>query len=159
MKYYDAFMQQKEKIKKAVLGNEEEQIQDLKHQLAEKDKEIEELKTDNNQYKVWHKLQKEQIEKLKTELETYRPTKLKGNGQCVCSVCRQRNWTDWCIKYDGKIYCDKCFKQVKTRDDNIRHQVCEEIREYVNNYFTITKNDHAYSYFMSKLDQIEGESK
>ena len=58
MKYYDAFMQQKEKIKKAVLGNEEEQIQDLKHQLAEKDKEIEELKTDNNQYKVWHKLQK-----------------------------------------------------------------------------------------------------
>lgn len=111
-----------------------EENKTLQQQLAEKEKEIEELKCYNNQYEVWRKLQNEQIEKLRTELETYRPTKLKGNGQCVCSVCGQINWTDFCSRYDGKIYCDECFSHIITRDDLLRHQVCEEIAQALNEY-------------------------
>ena len=114
-----------------ILVDREAEMAELKQQLAEKDKEIEDLKKDNNWYSMWHKKFQKEIEDLKTELETYRPTYLKGNGQCKCAICNQMNWTDWCIKYDGKTYCDECFKQVETRDDKLRHQVCEEIREFV----------------------------
>ena len=83
------------------------EIQSLKQQLAEKDKEIAELKT---------------------ELETYRPTKLKGRRHYKCSHCEKELNADFCCKYEGKIFCNKCFRHIITRDDLLRHQICEEIR-------------------------------
>ena len=93
----------------------------LEAKLAEKDKEIEDLKEWQNWYSMWHKKFKKNIEELQTELETYRPTKLKGNGQCVCYGCEQKGefgrfWTDWCSKYKGHIYCDKCLKDLLEKE-------------------------------------------
>ncbi len=64
-----------------------------------------------NQYRVWNQLFKKQIEDLKTELETYRPTKLSGNGQCKCSSCGVVSWTDWFYKYKGKTLCYDCLQK------------------------------------------------
>ena len=87
-------------------------INQLKQHLAEKDKEIEELKQWKEWYSMWHNKFKKQIEDLTTELEIYRPTKLHGNGQCKCFNCNAINWTDWCSKYKGHIYCDDCLKEI-----------------------------------------------
>lgn len=89
----------------------------FKQQLAKKDKEIEELKDWNEWYSIWYKEFQKQIEDLTIELETYRPTKLHGNGQCECYKCKiegrqPRHWTDWCNKYKGHIYCDDCLKEI-----------------------------------------------
>lgn len=135
------------------------QITELKQQLVEKDKEIERLKEDNNWYSMWHKKFQKEIEDLKTELETYRPTHLKGNGQCQCAICKQMNWTDWCIKYDGKTYCDTCFKQVETRDDKLRHQACEEIFDIIDKkynalgYIEDMKFEDLKNYVLDQLEK------
>lgn len=89
----------------------------LRQQLTEKDKEIKDLKDWNDWYSMWHKQFKKKIEDLETELETYRPTKLHGNGQCECYKCKVEgrqpiHWTDWCNKYKGHIYCDDCLKEI-----------------------------------------------
>ena len=82
-------------------------------QLAEKDKEIADLKEWVDWYKMWHDKFKKQIEDLTTELETYRPTRLKGEGQTKCSKCGDLSWTDFGYsKYKGQILCDKCLEEV-----------------------------------------------
>lgn len=127
----------------------------LEQQLAEKDKEIKNLQEKNNWLSMWHKKFQKEIEDLKTELETYRPTHLKGNGQCQCAICKQINWTDWCIKYDGKTYCDGCFKQVETRDDKLRHQVCDEIREKLKAHCDYTDEENISWYLTEdKIDML-----
>ena len=80
-------------------------------------KTLQELKEWQDWYSMWHKKFQKQIEDLTTELETYRPTKLHGNGQCECFKCKQegrqaREWTDWCSRYKGHTYCDDCLKEV-----------------------------------------------
>lgn len=84
-------------------------------QIEEQEKEINSLKESNQWYSIWHNKFQDKIKKLQEELETYRPTKLKGNGQCSCYNCEitngfNRHWTDNCYKFKGQIYCAKCFK-------------------------------------------------
>lgn len=93
----------------------------LEQQLQNKDTKIEDLEKWQSWYSMWHKKFKKQIEDLQTELETYRPTKLKGNGQCICYGCEQKGefgrfWTDWCSQYKGHIYCDKCLKELLEKE-------------------------------------------
>lgn len=38
---------------------------------------------------------------------------LKGDGFCTCQNCRTYTWTDWCVKFLGKIYCYDCFEKIK----------------------------------------------
>ena len=74
---------------KKLFDDKNKELEKLKQQLAEKDKEFEELKEWQQWYEMWHKKFQKQIEDLTTELETYRPTKLHGNGQCECFKCKQ----------------------------------------------------------------------
>ena len=116
----------------------------IEEKLKEKDKEIKDLKERQDWYSMWHKQFKKQIEDLTTELETYRPTKLHGNGQCECYKCKIEcrqpiHWTDWCSKYKGHIYCDDCLKEIlkeeekpKTPDqeiDQLKQQLSEKDKE------------------------------
>lgn len=67
-------------------------------------------------YKMWHTKLITETENLTTELETYRPTKLSGNGQCKCDKCGMVCWTDWFSKYKGKTLCDKCLKEIMGKE-------------------------------------------
>ena len=76
-------------------------------------KYIDELKNDIGWYKMWHNKFKKQIEDLTTELETYRPTRLKGEGQTRCNKCGDLSWTCFGYsKYKGQILCDNCLKEM-----------------------------------------------
>lgn len=107
----------------------------FKQQLEEKCKEIEKLNDDNKWYSMWHNKYQEQIKDLTTELETYRPTKLYGNGQCSCYRCEQKtgfncHWTDWCSRYKGHIYCDDCLKEIlKEENLNQTQLVIQELEK------------------------------
>ena len=79
-------------------------------QKAEIERLTEEL-ANLNWYKMWHNKFKNEIEALTLELETYRPTKLSGNGQCKCSNCGVVSWTDWFSRYKGQTLCDECLKE------------------------------------------------
>ena len=68
-------------------------------------------------YKMWHKKFKKEIDDLTLELETYRPTKLNGNGQCKCSNCGCVGWTDWFSRYKGQTLCDKCLKEIISKEE------------------------------------------
>lgn len=68
-------------------------------------------------YKMWHKKFKKEIDDLTLELETYRPTKLSGNGQCKCSICGGVSWTDWFSRYKGKTICDGCLKEIISTEE------------------------------------------
>lgn len=110
-------------------------VHDWKALCAEKDKEIEDLKEWQDWYSMWHKKFQKQIEDLTTELETYIPTKLHGNGQCECFKCKQegrqsREWTDWCSKYKGHIYCDDCLKEVLKEEQTLQTQLAEKDKEF-----------------------------
>ncbi len=108
-------------------------------QLEEKDKEIEDLKEWQDWYSMWHKKFQKQIEDLTTELETYRPTKLHGNGQCECFKCKQegrqaREWTDWCSRYKGHTYCDDCLKEVLKEEQDPQTQLAIQELEKVKDF-------------------------
>lgn len=82
-------------------------------------KYIDELKHDIGWYKMWHKKFQKQIEELTTELETYRPTKLTGEGQTTCHRCKEGNWTCFGFyHYKGQTLCDKCLKEVLEGEKN-----------------------------------------
>ena len=95
-----------------------------------------------------------QIEDLTTELETYRPTKLHGNGQCECFKCKQegrqaREWTDWCNKYKGHIYCDDCLKEIlkeeQTSQTQLAIQELEKVKVNLKDRISMMKNEeHSY---------------
>lgn len=81
-------------------------------------KYIEELQRWIDWYKIWHKKFQKQIEELTTELETYRPTKLKGNGQTQCHKCKTISWTDFGFyHYKGQTLCDKCLKEIQAKEN------------------------------------------
>lgn len=143
----------------------------FKQQLEEKYKEIEKLANDNKWFAMWHNKYQEQIQNLTTELETYRPTKLHGNGQCSCYRCEQktgfnRHWTDWCSKYKGRIYCNNCLKEIlkeeKINKDNSISQeleiykralelVCEKVmKEYLDEYDVANGYGCNPKYFVNK---------
>ena len=89
--------------------------QTVAEKLAEQKAEIERLTEELKNldwYKMWHKQFKKEIDDLTLELETYRPTKLSGNGQCKCSICGVVSWTDWFSRYKGQIICDECLKEL-----------------------------------------------
>lgn len=141
---------------------QEQQIDQLKQQLAEKDEEIEDLKEWQDWYSMWHKKFQKQIEDLTTELETYRPTKLHGNGQCECYKCKQegrqaRKWTDWCSRYKGHTYCDDCLKEVlkeeQTPQTQLAIQEFEEIKRilYESHYREI---DNKYYAEMENIENV-----
>ena len=122
-------------------------ILDLQKQLAEKDKEFEELKEWQQWYEMWHKKFQKQIEDLTTELETYRPTKLHGNGQCECFKCKQegrqaREWTDWCSRYKGHTYCDDCLKEVLKEEQTPQTQLAIQELEKVEELILKIDNNH-----------------
>ena len=95
---------------------EREICEDLRSELAEKDKDF-------AWYKIWHDKFKKQIEDLTTELETYRPTRLKGEGQTKCSKCGDLSWTCFGYsKYKGQILCDKCLEEVLKGKDLCENQ-------------------------------------
>ena len=85
--------------------------------IKETEEETKKLQQDLNWYKMWHNQFKKEIEELTTELETYRPTKLQGNGQCKCYRCKIIHWTDWCSKYKGHVYCDNCLNEILTNKE------------------------------------------
>ena len=116
----------------------------------DKNKEIEELKEWQQWYEMWHKIFQKQIEDLTTELETYRPTKLHGNGQCECFKCKQegrqaREWTDWCSRYKGHTYCDDCLKEVlkeeQTPQTQLAIQELEKVKEKIDCEMAIREYD------------------
>lgn len=80
-------------------------------ELRTKVDELTEQLKDLNWYKMWHSKFKKEIEDLTLELETYRPTKLSGNGQCKCSKCGVVSWTDWFSRYKGQTLCNDCLKK------------------------------------------------
>lgn len=68
-------------------------------------------------YSMWHNKFKKEIEELKTELETYRPTKLNGEGQTTCHKCKQINWTCFGFyHYKGQTLCDECLKEILAKE-------------------------------------------
>ena len=92
-------------------------IKELQKENEELKKQNDDLKSGIEWYKMWHKHFQKDIKKLQDELETYRPTKLTGNGACSCFGCEQKNgfnshWTDWCYRYKGHIYCYKCLQEI-----------------------------------------------
>lgn len=79
-------------------------------------------------YKMWHKKFKKEIEDLTLELETYRPTKLHGNGQCKCPNCGNVNWTDFGFsRYKGQTLCDKCLKEVMQKEAKKEKELQAEV--------------------------------
>ena len=85
---------------------------DLIYRLQNENKRLTEELKNLDWYKMWHKQFKKEIDDLTLELETYRPTKLSGNGQCKCSICGVVSWTDWFSRYKGQIICDECVKEL-----------------------------------------------
>ena len=120
--------------------------QKLKQQLEEKEKDI-------CWYSMWHKKFQKQIEDLTTELETYRPTKLHGNGQCECFKCKQegrqaREWTDWCSRYKGHTYCDDCLKEVLKEEQAPQTQLAIQELEKV--------EDSVFNYVFQQIKELSG---
>lgn len=37
---------------------------------------------------------------------------LDGNGQCVCEVCHQTNWTSFCYSLREKVICGQCMRKI-----------------------------------------------
>lgn len=68
-------------------------------------------------YKMWHNRHQTEINDLTLELETYRPTKLSGHGQCKCANCGSVSWTDWFSRYKGKTLCNECLKEIMTTEE------------------------------------------
>lgn len=127
------------------------QIDQLKQQLDKKDKEIKDLKEWQDWYSMCHKQFQKQIEDLTTELETYRPTKLHGNGQCECYKCKIEcrqpiHWADWCSKYKGHIYCDDCLKEVlkeeQTSQTQLAIQELEKVKDRIKHFCNIHSDDY-----------------
>ena len=114
-----------------ILHQQQNKIADLEKQLAEKDKEIEELKTIKN--------------------------------------ARQFNKTQSIIEgLEKKLREDEVLfvfnsKEMSQHDANVRHQICEEIREWCEqNEFEVENADqssdsvvYTYKKLFKKLDQIE----
>lgn len=141
----------------------EEQNNRLIDTLKEKDKEIEELKKWQEWYSIWHENFKKQIEDLTTELETYRPTKLHGNGQCKCFNCNAINWTDWCSQYKGHIYCNKCLKDIlkeeQTSQTQLAIQELEKVKTLIQNVINFEKPDFVgvYDAINKQINVLKGE--
>ena len=142
------------------LNEQDQQIDRLKQQLAEKDKEIEDLKKWQDWYSMWHENFKKQIEDLTTELETYRPTKLHGNGQCECYKCKQEgkqpiHWTNWCNEYKGHIYCNDCLKEILKEEQSSQTQLAIKELEKVKDTLKHFCNIHNDEYYGVK-SQVKG---
>lgn len=117
----------------------------LSELVDKKDKEIKELEGWVDWYKMWHKKFQIEIENLKTELETYRPTKLHGNGQCKCFNCNAINWTDWCSSYKGHTYCDNCLKVVLEDERQQQLKPFIKLLNEIKEYATTPIKDDGYS--------------
>ena len=127
-------------------------------ELAEKDKEIEDLKKWKEWYSIWHENFKKQIKDLTTELETYRPTKLHGNGQCKCFNCNAINWTDWCNKYKGHIYCDDCLKEILKEEQTLQTQLAIQELDKVKILLQNAVNYEGYT-FVGLYDAVNNQIK
>lgn len=129
-------------------------IEELQQQIEEKDKDIEKLHRDKEWYSMWHKEFQKRIEDLTTELETYRPTKLHGNGQCECYKCKQEgkqpiHWTNWCNEYKGHIYCNDCLKEILKEEQSSQTQLAikelEKVKVNLKDRISMMKNEeHSY---------------
>ena len=117
----------------------------LSELVDKKDKEIKELEGWVDWYKMWHKKFQIEIENLKTELETYRPTKLHGNCQCKCFNCNTINWTDWCSSYKGHTYCDNCLKVVLEDERQQQLKPFIKLLNEIKEYATTPIKDDGYS--------------
>ena len=115
---------------------------EVEKQNAELQKQVDELKGELENlawYKMWHNKFKKEIDDLTLELETYRPTKLHGNGQCKCSNCGCVNWTDWFSSYKGQTLCDKCLKEILSTEKQravkeTAKEILQELYEYPHEY-------------------------
>ena len=80
-------------------------------------KHIKELQYWLDWYKMWHNKYQKQIEELATELETFRPTKLEGEGLTTCHKCKKISWTSFGFyHYKGQTLCDKCLKEILAKE-------------------------------------------
>lgn len=119
----------------------------INRQKAEIERLTEELKN-LDWYKMWHKKFKKEIDDLTLELETYRPTKLSGHGQCKCGVCGRVSWTDWFSRYKGQTLCDKCLKEiVATEEKQAVKDTAKEILDDFDKHCVYSKD---YTDFMRK---------
>ena len=115
------------------LLNKGKDFDQLQQQLAEKDKEISMLKSQNQFFMEETKrldqisnLKDQEIEELKFQIE------------------------------DKKGGCELCEFSKELRDIDIRHQICEEIRdELFNTEFKKAINDLGKIWLLNLLDQIE----
>lgn len=85
-----------------------------------------------------------------------------GNGQCECYKCKQEgrpaiNWTDWCSKYKGHIYCDDCLKEILKEEQSEQIQFINEVFEKIRNklfpYFTEKKNYYTVVEVLQNLQE------
>lgn len=126
-----------------------------------KDERIAELEDWNKWYEMWHTKFKKQIEELTTELETYRPTKLTGEGQTTCHCCKERSWTCFGFyHYKGQTLCDECLKKMlkdENKNSQLRHEICEKIRRKMTVYRYVevkTKNGYEWALTDSNINEI-----
>lgn len=106
-------------------------------------------------YKMWHGKFKKEIDDLTLELETYRPTKLHGNGQCKCSNCGNVSWTDFGFsRYKGKTLCDKCLKEIiaKEKPQAVKDTAKEIWNDITSYYFSLRVLGNA----TVELDKLAG---
>lgn len=104
-----------------------EENKQLKQQFEGVEGKIRLLEGDIQNYRNWHNVYERQISTLMTELETYRPTKLEGNGQCSCYSCEEkegfnRHWTSWCYRYKGHIYCNNCLTKIISKERSSQYE-------------------------------------
>lgn len=170
-KSIDQLQQENEQLKKKLADwKDGTMICNYEKQLADKDKKNAELEDWYKWYEMWHKKFKKQIEELTTELETYRPTKLTGEGQTTCHQCKQRNWTCFGFyHYKGQTLCDECLKKVLKEDNKgnqqLRYEICDEIRNTAGKYWTRLEddNENLVDYYITPkdlddiIDEIRGK--
>lgn len=130
--------------------------------MNNKDKKIIELEKDIEWYKIWHNKFKKQIEDLTTELETYRPTKLHGNGQCSCYRCEQkvgfnRHWTDWCYSYKGHTYCSDCLREILKEEKEVNNDKLGQFEDIMAYYDIKNLNELDYILNYYKAMKLEEE--
>ena len=96
---------------------------------------------------------------MTTELETYRPTKLSGHGQCKCSKCGHVCWTDWFSRYKGQTLCNSCLKELIEKDNkDYRKETAKEIFYKLKETLIVNNEENTeffdYNFTIETIDEL-----